>query len=260
MQVIFTKNHSHRNVKRIAFPTHTLTLISLSQLAGKWHALSLQEKQPYNDRFKADQERFKIEMKEFEKKQEALGETDEKISKKKKKSKGKVNGEAEKLPETSAPPQLDMMVVKKREDDVPKAFINANCELPIFTDSFLEHNKQIELELKQLRKSNVEIEQQNDVLMKHIENMDNGVKKVEGETISIKQQNTQLEKYLTKLKCILASGLNSVPLPALKTGASVENIAEYMAELTAEPTAQKSPVAAARDKARDILRKIDIPC
>lgn len=72
----------------------------------------------------------------------------------------------------------------------------------------------------------------------------------------MKQQNSQLEKYLTKLKCILASGLNSVPLPGTKTGASVENITEYMQELTAETTAQKSPTAV--NKARDILRKIEI--
>lgn len=174
-------------------------------MAAKWHALSVEEKQPYNDSFKADQERFKIEMREFEKKQEAFGnESIEKIPKKKKESKRNVNGETSStLPET--PAKIDM-TVKKKEHDVPKAFISSNCELPIFTDTFLDHNKQIELELKLLRKTNLEIEQQNDVLILHIENMHNGVKKVESETISVKQQNAQLEKHLTKLKCILASG------------------------------------------------------
>lgn len=220
-------------------------------VAAKWHALSVEEKQPFNDSARIDQERFKVEMKEFEKKQQELGEGDDKLpKKKKKKSKGKVE---EVIAPVDHQPEI---ILKKKEDEVPKAFINANCELPIFTDAFLEHNKQIESELKQLRKSNVEIEQQNSVLMKHIENMDNGVIKVEGEIVATKQQNAQLEKYLTKLKCILASGLNSVPLSGLKTGASVENIAEYMQELTADATAQKSPTAV--NKATAILRKIEI--
>lgn len=86
--------------------------------------------------------------------------------------------------------------------------------------------------------------------------MENGVRKVEGEILSTKHQNVQLEMYLTKMKIILASGLHSVSLPSLKSGATVENIEKYMAELSSEATALKSPSTV--NKAREILRKIDL--
>lgn len=142
-------------------------------VAQKWHGLSYEEKKPYNDSFKVDQERFKIEMEEFERKQEELGESVTKDVVKKKKKKRGVE------PVAPAPaPVIQEVILKKKEDEIPKAFINSNCELPVFTDAFLEHNKQIEFELKRFRKANLEIEQQNSVLMKHVENMDNGVMKV----------------------------------------------------------------------------------
>lgn len=106
-----------------------------------------------------------------------------------------------------------------------------------------------------LRKNNIEIEQQNSVLMKHIENMVNGVSKVESEILANKQRNVQLEIYLTRLRCILASGFNSLTLPTIKT-ASVENIDKYIDELSSEATAASSPMIVS--KAQEILRKMDL--
>jgi high mobility group protein 20A len=242
-------------------------------VAAKWHGLSAEKKKPYNDQFKADSERFKIELKEFEEKQKELGEVAENVEsvekvpkKKKKRTKSSVVAAPKPAPAPTPVPAktpvqapasaVSKVIPKKKEEEVPKAFITSNCELPIFTDAFLEHNKQIESELKSSRKLNSELNLENSVLMKHIENMENGVTKVEGEIFSTKQQNAQLEKYLTKLKCILASGLNSVQLPVIKTGASVENITEYMQELSSPATVQKVPAVV--NKAREILRKIDI--
>lgn len=107
-----------------------------------------------------------------------------------------------------------------------------------------------------LRKNNIEIEQQNSVLMKHVENMVNGVTKVESEILTNKHRNVQLEIYLTRLRCILASGFNSLTLPPLKTTASVENIDKYIGEMSSEATAAAFPTIVS--KATEILRKMDL--
>lgn len=156
-------------------------------VASRWFALSQEMKQPYLDVAKLDKDRFKRELKEFNKLHPEL----EKSSKKKSKAAKPDETKTEPSPATNVP-TLPADTTKK-EDDVPKTFTGSNCELPIFTDTFLEHNKVIETELKLLRKNNIEIDQQNSVLMKHIENMENGVKKVEGEIAATKYQNIQLE-------------------------------------------------------------------
>lgn len=86
-------------------------------------------------------------------------------------------------------------------------------DIPIFTDEFLEHNKMIDSELRLLRKSNTDLEQQNAVLEKHVENMQNGVEKLESEMISIADNNTVLNSFLDKMKNKLASALSALALP-----------------------------------------------
>lgn len=224
-------------------------------VAAKWYGLGRDEKQPYLDEAKLDKDRFKRELKEFNRQhpdEKTVEQTPKKKLKLKNGTENGISGASEKSKQTAE-------TGLKKDEDVPKTsmnFMGTNCELPIFTDNFLEHNKIIETELKLLRKNNVEIEQQNSVLMKHIENMENGVKKVETEISATKEQNVRLEKYLTKMKIILASGLHSLTLPSLKSGATVENIEKYMTDMSSEATLQKSPGAV--NKAREILRKMDL--
>lgn len=215
-------------------------------VAAKWYSLANEEKQPYMEEARLDRERFKRELKEFNKDNpEANG-----IPMKKSKSKSKGDTTASKS--TLSGENLSGSIPKK-ETEGPKVmnFIGTDSELPIFTDVFLEHNKIIETELKMLRKSNMESE--NSVLMKHVENMTIGVSKVEGEIAATKQKNLQLEVYLTKLKCVLASGLNSISLPTLKSGASIENIDKYMSELCSPDLPQD-----VSNKASEIIRKLDL--
>lgn len=230
-------------------------------VAAKWYGLKQEEKQPYMDEAKLDKDRFKRELKEFQRNKPEEGEPDQSATKKLKVKRENKNIHPNGVCNDAKTSNSNYTAEHglKRDDDVPKTnmiFRGTNCELPIFTEHFLEHNKIIESELKLLRKNNVEIEQQNSVLMKHIENMENGVKKVEGEISATKEQNVRLEKYLTKVKIILASGLHSLTLPSLKSGATVENIEKYMTDMASEASAQKSPGVV--NKAREILRKMDI--
>lgn len=233
-------------------------------VATKWYGLKIEDKQPYLNEAKIDKDRFKREVKEFNinLRDEDSIPTPSKSKKKLKVSESKSESSSVTPAPTVSPPPAASIKIPTiiREDDVPRAFIGSNCELPIFTDAFLEHNKIIETELKMLRKNHIEIDQQNSVLMKHVENMENGVTKVEAEILANKQRNVQLEVYLTKLNCNLASGFHSLTLPTLTAGAaviaSVENIDTYMTELTSAAAAIASPSTV--NKATEILRKIDL--
>jgi hypothetical protein len=234
-----------------------------------WFNLPKAEKQPYSDLAKADQERFQREKKEFDRLNPDGGKEDDEKSPEKKKKKRQRKAAKPDIPETQMQPHSSStpipstskqaalnQIATKKDDELPKTFfIGMDCELPIFTDAFLEHNKTIEAELKLLRKNNIEMEQQNSVLLKHVENMENGVRKVESEIAQTKKKNMQLEVYLTKLRCLLAANFHSLSLPGSKGGATVENIDKYMLDLSNEA---KKAHSTSVTKAREILKNVDL--
>lgn len=130
-------------------------------------------------------------------------------------------------------------------------------DIPIFTDEFLDHNKMIDSELRTLRKSNTDYEQQNAVLEKHVENMRNGIDKLESEQISLKDNNKILQNYIDKLKEKLTNSFAGLPVPGHDDGASIDNIEEYMTEL--HNIADNHPQnPGTLNKAKDIIRKLDL--
>ncbi|XP_023300603.2 high mobility group protein 20A [Lucilia cuprina] len=130
-------------------------------------------------------------------------------------------------------------------------------EIPIFTNEFLEHNKIYDMELRSLRKSKTDLEQQNSVLEKHVENMKFGVEKMVTENNELEEKNRLLEIYLDKLKRKLALALGGLPLPTAPNGATVENIDKYMQDLYKMSTSN-SHGPATLNKAKDIIRKLDL--
>ncbi|KAM7346361.1 high mobility group protein 2 [Cochliomyia hominivorax] len=130
-------------------------------------------------------------------------------------------------------------------------------EIPIFTNEFLEHNKIYDMELRSLRKSKTDLEQQNSVLEKHVENMKFGVEKMITENNELEEKNRLLEIYLDKLKRKLALALSSLPLPSAPNGATVDNIDKYMQDLYNMSTSN-SHGPATLNKAKDIIRKLDL--
>lgn len=95
-------------------------------VAQKWYQLSNEEKQPYLELAKLDKERFKRELKEFNKNQQP---EDVPHSPSKKKSKGGSKSKSEQTNiQSSTTPAISDPVV----DETPKAFIGPNCELPVY--------------------------------------------------------------------------------------------------------------------------------
>ncbi|CAN7980240.1 unnamed protein product [Ixodes pacificus] len=104
-------------------------------------------------------------------------------------------------------------------------------DIPIFTEEFLDHNKVCEAELRQLRKSNTEYEEQNAILSKHIDTMKAAIEKLEVETVQQKNNNLALQQHLTGLRSTLTTSFCNLPLPGTGETPSLENIDSYMAKL-----------------------------
>uniref|UniRef100_W8BGA0 High mobility group protein 20A n=1 Tax=Ceratitis capitata TaxID=7213 RepID=W8BGA0_CERCA len=130
-------------------------------------------------------------------------------------------------------------------------------EIPIFTNEFLEHNKVFDMELRTLRKSKADLEQQNAVLEKHVENMKFGVEKMTNENDELAEKNRLLELYLEKLKTKLAHALSGLAIPTQPNGATTDNIEKYMGDLYKMATTNTHGPASL-NKAKDIIRKLDL--
>lgn len=130
-------------------------------------------------------------------------------------------------------------------------------DIPIFTDQFLEHNRRVESELRQLRKSNTDYEQQNSVLEKHVESMTNGIAKLNKETEEIKKHNDVVEQYVLQLRSRLASALSGLSIPSKPGGANTDNIDTFMEDLVLMANSNLHGPASL-NKAKDIIRKLDL--
>lgn len=89
----------------------------------------------------------------------------------------------------------------------------SNYDIPIFTEEFLEHNKTRDAELRQLRKSNTDYEQQNAILAKHIENIKAAIQKLENEIVVQRKNNKALQDHLDHLRTTLTNGFSTLKLP-----------------------------------------------
>lgn len=228
-----------REERRLKNPTLSAVEIT-KMLAEEWSNLSDEVKKPFLEAAEVDRLRYHREVSEYKQNNVTVGSN----SSKKPKSNG--DGDSD---HKDAVPYLNGKE-EKREIRV------GDYEIPIFTDDFLEHNKVIDSELRMLRKSNIDYEQQNSVLEKHVENMDNGIQKLENETSSLRARNATLQSYLQKLRTVLAGALAGLPIGPEHKGATAENIDQYMAEL--HQMAKSSTHGHTLNKAKDIIRKLDL--
>lgn len=130
-------------------------------------------------------------------------------------------------------------------------------DIPIFTDKFLDHNRQLETELKKIRKLNTDYEQQNAVLEKHVENVRAGISKTNTEITEIRTENERLSSYLEILRKKLATQLRNLSIPSEPNGANIDNIDKYINDLY-QMAKDNSHGPASLNKAKDLLRKVDL--
>jgi high mobility group protein 20A len=213
-------------------------------VAEEWRKLSEEKKKPYLEAAEIDKERYHRECKSHNEEQQA----------KKTKIETPSDTEKPKLPPTPPSSDTKTPALTNGTKDVPKMLA-----IPIFTDEFLEHNKQVDTELRNLRKSNTDYEQQNSVLEKHVENMKNGIAKLDIETSVLRTANLTLQNYLDKLRKTLAtSQLASLAIPSEPNGANLANIDKYMADLRNMEAKNMESNLGTMNKAKDIIRKLDL--
>lgn len=194
--------------------------------------------------------------------------------KKKKKTTGQTNGIESKSPQKSTLPSIASKKVPPIVEQQPSASSTSLLntppptppqtdgapifgDIPIFTEKFLEHNRQMETELKKIRKMNTDYEQQNAVLEKHVENVRAGITKTNTEIDELRKENDKLSSYLEMLRHKLATQLRNLSIPSEPNGANIENIDKYMNDLY-EMAKDNSHGPASLNKAKDLLRKVDL--
>lgn len=159
-------------------------------------------------------------------------------------------------------PDETQKVAEKRQEKPPikepppKLPRIGDYDIPVFTEEFLEHNKAVDTELRLLRKSNTDYEQQNSVLEKHVENIRNGISKLENETSELKENNQLLQTYIAKLRKKLTTALTGLSIPGESEPCNLQNIDKYMNAL--HQMAANSHGPASLNKAKDIVRKLDL--
>lgn len=221
-------------------------------LADEWTKLAEELKKPYMEAADKDKERYVAEMKEYH---VAHPEAQQK---RKRKRKDGSYPQAQSTPKVVEEKPSTSQIVAPKEPvaaengPIPERPALKPGQIPIFTDEFLEHNKQVETQLKALRKATTDFEFQNSNLERYIENMKTGIGNMEADNAALKNKNQTMEKYLEKLKSILANSFGNIALPVEKT-ATLGNIENYITEL-----AGMHGPASTVNKAKDILRKLDL--
>lgn len=210
-------------------------------VAEEWTTLPEDKKKPYLEAAEIDKERYNKEFIEYTESKRLMILKTEEMEREKEKEKAVVS------------PEKPAMEVGK---ELIREIRSMDYDIPIFTDDFLEHNKTVDTELRLMRKSNIDFEQQNSVLEKLVENMHNGIDKLNRETKQLSNENAMLESYLHKLKSTLVTALESLPGETNETTTvTSENIEKYMQDL--HNMISTTPHVNVLNKAKDIIQKLD---
>lgn len=211
-----------REKVRAENPTFTFTEIT-KRVAQDWRALSIEQKQQYTDAAELDKGRYAKEIAAY-KRNDSLRNV-----------------------------ARDCKRVKEEfpTDD------GSGFTIPIFTEEFLDHNKVREAELRQLRKSNTDYEQQNAVLEKMIENTRTAKAKLEEETVQQRCHNQALMQHLEQMRSTLVEGFSQIPLPGEKEGPTLQTIDAYISKLHGllESQSTTSPLYV---RVREVVQRLDL--
>jgi len=115
-----------------------------------------------------------------------------------------------------------------------------------------------ELELRALRKTVTECEEQNATLQKHVEQMQTEIERMEHEMRQQKLQNEMLSQNLNRLRSVLASSFASLPLPGTHESPNVHTIDKYMNEVKAMQEANSVHFAPFLNRVKDIISRLEL--
>lgn len=221
--------NDRREAVRSSYPNLPFQEIT-KMLASEWTSLPADKKKSYLDAAEIDRERYTREYNTYKQTDAYKQMTNEQNAKKQKAIVEAGNKQHASVLVTAIIPQSDSHV-NNQTVQVNDFSTSNNFDIPIFTEEFLDHNKARDTELRQLRKSNTDYEQQNAMLTKHIESMKGAIEKLEAEIVVQKKTNNSLQSHLERLRGTLTNGFSSVKIPGVKEMATRQTIDSYMNNL-----------------------------
>lgn len=132
--------------------------------------------------------------------------------------------------------------------------------IPIFSEQFLEHNRQREAELRQLRKASADFDEQNAMLSKHIESMNAAIEQLEREFVQQRGSQALAAQRLGRMRQLLCAGLADLPVPGTGELPTLPTIDGYVQRLQARlkqmPAGREQEQIQAR--VQSVLAKLDL--
>ena len=89
----------------------------------------------------------------------------------------------------------------------------------------------METQLRKLRQSSANLEEENALLSRHVESMKVAVEKVQQEVERQENRNAKLQDHLVTLREVLATTFKDIPLPGTNETPTPDNIDTYMSKL-----------------------------
>ena len=221
--------NDRREAVRKESPDMSFAEIS-KKLAQEWSQLGQEEKQKYVERAELDKERYSREFQEYQ-------QTDDyKDFMAQQETVKKSNGDSGKSIPMS--PSKKSKKYKKKENELNETNEDSrsscsSMDIPIFREEFLELNKAREAELRSLRKTVSEFEEQNAVLQRHVDNMRSAVSKLDQDVALTKENNEALEHQFDVLKKSVITHFSRIHIPNLGA-VNNDNVEEYVKRLLDE--------------------------
>ena len=97
----------------------------------------------------------------------------------------------------------------------------------------------LESQLRKLRQTSANLEEENALLSRHVENMKTAMEKIQNEVKRQEEKNDRLQSHLTTLREVLAITFKDIPLPDSNEIPTPNNIDIYMDKL--QDTISKEP-------------------
>lgn len=223
------------------------------KLANEWSQLGQEDKQKYVERAELDKERYSREFQEYQQTDDYKEFIAQQNAAK------EANGDAKSAPSSSKKSKKSK---KKEKDGAATPLVNedsrsnnsSSLDIPIFREEFLELNKARESELRSLRKTVSEFEEQNAVLQKHVDNMKSAVTKLERDVSITKENNSALERQLAALKNIVLTHFSQLQVPSSIGPLTNDNVEEYVVKVL--ELAQENPQL--RESVKKITANLDL--
>lgn len=194
--------------EEVTLQNPTLSFADVTKILGNnWSSLPQDQKQKYLDVAESEKAEYLVKLKNYQEKQQFK---QQKLDIKDAASGSRINLQA-------------------KRSKTPVAMNDS--DIPIFTEAFLDHNKAKDAELRQLKKSNSEYNEQNTILQRHIQSLQNAITRLDNETQTQRQSNYRLQVKLHNMRETIVRVFKDLPLPENGMLPTMKTVDLYMKQV-----------------------------